>query len=295
MSTQYDLSQLIRATLFAGVFGGLVGFAISLFRTLPKIQKPEPKVIHIMQHFFENKVAVVTGSTSGVGEAVARRLVLEGAKVVINSSKSVEVGLQLAKELGPNVLYVQADVSKEGDAEKLISETISKFGKLDFLINNAGTTKKIDHANFDAVTTDLWNTILTTNVIGPWNLSKLATPYLKKTNGHIINMASVGGLRPMGSCIPYSCSKAALIQLTFLLAKALDGVQVNVVCPGLIKTPWTSGDDWTSSHEHVTKTVPLHRVGEPEDIAEGVLGLLRNSYVSGAVLTIDGGMLLRMT
>jgi len=237
----------------------------------------------------------VTGSTSGVGEAVARRLVLEGAKVVINSSKSVEVGLQLAKELGPNVLYVQADVSKEEDAEKLVSATISKFGKLDYLINNAGTTKVIDHQNFDAVTMELWNTILTTNVVGPWNLSKLATPYLKKTNGHIINVASIAGLRPMGSCIPYSCSKAALIQLTFLLAKALDGVQVNVICPGLIKTPWTSGDEWTSLHQIITDKVPLHRVGEPDDIAEGVLGLLRNTYVSGAVLTIDGGTMMRLT
>jgi len=155
--------------------------------------------------------------------------------------------------------------------------------------------KKIDHANFDAVTTELWNNILTTNVVGPWNLSKRATPHLKKTNGHIINIASVGGLRPVGSSIPYSCSKAALIHLTFLLAKALDGVQVNVVCPGLIKTPWTSGDEWNPIHQFVANTAPLHRVGEPEDVAEGVMGLLRNSYVSGSVLTIDGGGMMRMT
>jgi len=161
-------------------------------------------------------------------------------------------------------------------------------------VNNAGTTKRIDHANFDAVTPEVWNTILTTNLIGPWNLAKEATPHLKKTNGHIINVASVAALRPTGSSIPYSCSKAALVHLTYLLAKALDGIQVNAVCPGLIKTPWTSSDEWAPAHENIKKLTPLHRVGEPDDVAEGIVGILKNTYVTGAVLTIDGGLALKI-
>jgi len=235
----------------------------------------------------------VTGSTRGIGEAVVRRLCRAGACVVINSFKSVEDGKRLQKELGPNALYIQADMSKEEDAKKIVSETLEKFGKIDYVINNAATTKRIEHSNLEAVTTDLWNTILTTNVLGPWNLSKEAVPHLKKTKGHIINVASIAGLRPVGSSIPYSCSKAALIQLTYLLAKCLDNIQVNVVCPGLIKTQLTSSEDWEPVHNKVRRDCPLHRVGEPEDVAEGIIGLLKNTYATGSVFTIDGGVMMR--
>jgi len=153
--------------------------------------------------------------------------------------------------------------------------------------------KNIELSDLEAVTSDLWNTILTTNVVGPWNLSKEAVPHLRKTKGQILNVASTAGLRPVGSSIPYSCSKAALIQLTYLLAKCLDNIQVNVVCPGLIKTQWTSGEDWELAKNNAVRDSPLHRVGEPEDVAEGIIGMLKNTYTSGSVLTIDGGVMMR--
>jgi len=153
--------------------------------------------------------------------------------------------------------------------------------------------KKIPHSNFEAVTTELWDKILTVNLVGPFNLSKAAIPHLRKTKGHIINVSSIAALRPIGSCIPYSCSKAALVQLTLLLSKAVDDVQVNAVCPGLIKTPWTSGDEWRPIYENTENKTTRHRAGESDEVAQGVLGLLRNQYISGSVLTIDGGFIAR--
>jgi len=298
--THYDSSQVFRFALAAGIVGGLVGYAISSLRKLatPRIPYSSgPIVLKVpSDKFFEGKVAIVTGSTSGIGEAIVRQLHDSGACVVINSSKSIEAGKNLEKELGRNALYVQGDMYNEEDTKKLVSETLNKFGKIDFLINNAGTTKKIPHSNFEAVTTELWDKILTVNLVGPFNLSKAAIPHLKKTKGHIINISSAAGLRPIGSSIPYSCSKAALVHLTQLLAKALDDVQVNVVCPGLIKTPWiTAGDEnYKAKIEDTEKNTTYHRLGESDEIAQGVLGLLRNKYVSGAVLTIDGGLILRV-
>jgi len=292
--THYDSSQVFRFALAAGIVGGLVGYAISSLRKLatPRIPYSSgPIVLKVpSDKFFEGKVAIVTGSTSGIGEAIVRQLHDSGACVVINS----EAEKNLEKELGRNALYVQGDMYNEEDTKKLVSETLNKFGKIDFVINNAAFTKKIDHSNFEAVTTELWDKILTVNLVGPFNLSKAAIPHLKKTKGHIINISSVAGLRPIGSSIPYSCSKAALVHLTQLLAKALDDVQVNVVCPGLIKTPWTAGDEYKPQFENAEKNTTYHRVGESDEIAQGVLGLLRNKYVSGAVLTIDGGLILRV-
>ena len=236
------------------------------------------------------KVALVTGSSSGIGAEVARVLAGQGATVVVNSSSSVEAGEAVAAEIGGS--YVQADVSDEASAGRLVAETVERHGRLDVLVNNAGTTVVIPHADLDAVTAEVWHRILDVNVIGTWFVSHAAVPHLRATgDGSIVNITSVAGLRPRGSSIPYAVSKAALNHLTVLLANVLGPeVRVNAVAPGLVDTPWT--EDWDAIRAAVEATAPLRRSGRPEDIAAAVLGIIQTRYATGQVLAVDGGISL---
>ena len=234
------------------------------------------------------KVAVVTGSTGGIGEAIARRFSAEGASVVINSVRSVGRGNAIAGEL-PNALYVQGDISNAADCDQIMSETVAAFGTLDILVNNAGTTEMIPHADLDAATDEIWTRILDVNVVGTWRMSRLAMPLLRVGGGSIINITSVAGQRALGSSIPYSVSKAALNHLTMLMSRAVGPeVRVNAIAPGLIDTPWTK--DWDVIRESVQKSAPMRRSGVPGDVAEACLGLAVSEYITGQVLTVDGGL-----
>ena len=190
---------------------------------------------------FSNKVALVTGSSSGIGEAIARPLSALGASVVINSARSVEAGTRIAAELGKVAFYVQADISDKA----------------------AGT----------------------------WLLTKAAMPHLMKSDdGHVINITSIAGVRPVGSSIAYSMAKAALNQMTRLFAKSCAPVRVNAVAPGLVETPWTK--DWQAQHEAVKARAPLKRSATPDDCVEATLGLLRSRYATGQIFVVDGGLSL---
>ncbi len=237
----------------------------------------------------ERKVAIVTGSSSGIGEAIARRFAKEDAAVVINSVESVDMGRAVAADL-PNAIYVRADVSDDRQARALVAETLEHFGRLDVVVNNAGTTRVIDHADLEAVTSDDWTTILGTNVVGPWQVIRAAAPALASTgDGAVVNISSVAGVRPLGSSIPYATSKAALNHLTVLLARVLGPeIRVNAVAPGLIDTPWT--EDWDEIRAQVRSSVPLKRSGSPEDVAEVVMGLVASKYATGQVVVVDGGL-----
>ena len=143
---------------------------------------------------FSGKVAIVTGSSSGIGEAIARRLSGLGASVVINSASSVEAGQNIAKELGDNALYVQADISDKASGENLLAATIQRFGKLDILVNNAGWTTAIPHHDLDALTDDIFSRTFEVNVKGTWMLTKAAMPYLKQSeDGNVVNITSIAG------------------------------------------------------------------------------------------------------
>jgi len=161
------------------------------------------------------------------------------------------------------------------------------------LVNNAGTTVRIDHADFDSVTPEVWRRILDVNVVGSWMVTQAAIPALRASGeGCIVNMGSVAGLRPAGSSIPYAASKAALHHLTLLLANVLGPqVRVNAVAPGLIDTPWTA--DWNDLREGVRAMAPLQRSGVPDEVAQICLGLVRSAYVTGQVVACDGGISLR--
>ncbi|MFI6625575.1 SDR family NAD(P)-dependent oxidoreductase [Streptomyces sp. NPDC050528] len=237
------------------------------------------------------RVALVTGSSSGIGEAVALRLAAEGIRVVVNSARSVEAGEKVAAAL-PDAIYVQADVSDEAQARRLVDSAVAHYGRLDILVNNAGVSRPVPHADLAAATPELWREILGLNVIGTWQTTVAAMPHLARTgSGSVVNISSIAGSRPAGSSIPYAVSKAAIEHMTRLLANAVGPeVRVNAVAPGLVETPWTQGKDFfVPIAQKVRESTPLRRVGWPEDVAEAVLGLADAAYTTGQVLLVDGG------
>lgn len=241
---------------------------------------------------FENKVVLVTGSTSGIGEETARLFAAEGAKVVVNSATSVTAGEAVAASL-PEAIYVQADVSDAEASAALIDATIDHHGRLDVLINNAGVTAVIPHPDLDAVTDEIFTRILDVNVLGTFRLTRLAMPHLRATgDGSVVNVTSLAGLRPTGSSIPYAASKAALNHLTVLLANVSGPeVRVNAVAPGLIRTPWTA--EWDTLHDAVSHIAPLKRSGEADEVAQAIVDVAASRYMTGQVVSVDGGLTLR--
>ncbi len=235
---------------------------------------------------------LITGSSSGIGASTAHLFAALGATVVINSSTSTEAGESLAAEL-PDASYVQADIADELQARRLIAEVVDRHGHLDVLVNNAGTTQVISHADLEAATPAVWRRIFDVNVIGTWQVTVAAVSHLRASGrGQVINVSSVAGERPTGSSIPYACSKAAVSHMTRLLANVLGpDIRVNAVAPGLVDTPWTA--DWALVREFVNAQAPLQRSASPEDVAEVIVGLARAAYVTGEVVLVDGGLHLR--
>ena len=251
---------------------------------------------------FDGTVVLVTGSSSGIGAETARHFAREGATVVVNSSSSVEAGEAVAAELvgiavaagaGATASYVRADVSAAEERAHLIDAVIERHGRLDVLVNNAGVTEVIAHHDLDAVTDELFRRILEVNVIGTFELTKLALPHLRATgDAAVVNITSIAGIRQLGSSVPYAVSKAALNHLTELLANVTGPeVRVNAVAPGLVRTPWTQ--DWGPLHDAMATRAPLGRSAEPGDVAEVVVDVAAARYLTGQIVVVDGGMTLR--
>jgi len=238
------------------------------------------------------KVALVTGSSSGIGAATATALSAAGAVLAVNSRSSVDAGSALCERL-PGSVYVRADISDPDDADRLVSEVVDRLGRLDVLVNNAGTTVTIPHHDLAAVTPEVWEKILGVNVVGTWQVTAAALPHLRANgDGCVVNVSSLAGERPTGSSIPYAASKAAVSHMTRLLANVLaPEVRVNAVAPGLVDTPWTA--DWHGVRALVEAGAPMRRSGKPEDVAHVILALVQARYVTGEVVLIDGGLSLR--
>ncbi len=235
-------------------------------------------------------VVVVTGSSSGIGAACARMFAARGDAVVVNSRSSVAAGQAVADEVGGT--YVQADVATEAGAQHLVAATLAAYGRIDVLVNNAGTTVKIPHGDLDAATPEIWLRLYETNVVGPFVTTRAALPALRSSGGCVVNVSSLAGVRPVGSSIPYAASKAALNHQTRLLAATLGPqVRVNAVAPGMVETPWTA--DWADELAAVTAMSPLRRVARPEDVAGVVVALVDAAYTTGEVVLVDGGLFLR--
>ncbi len=238
------------------------------------------------------KVALVTGSATGIGRAVALRLAKEGLAVAVNysrSDKEARETLAEVQKLGVPALLCQANVGDEKAVEALIQRCVTDLGGLDVLVNNAGTTRFIDHADLDALTSEVWDEILGVNLKGAFFCCRSAMPHLQERGGAIVNVTSVAGLQGHGSSIPYAASKAALNCLTKSLARAFGPrVRVNAVAPGPVMTRWLA--DHMQHVANSLKVTPMGRVAVPEDIADAVCFLaLGTALMTGQVIVVDGG------
>lgn len=245
------------------------------------------------------KVAIVTGSSSGVGAATARALAAKGWCVTINYSRSAEAAQQVAadcRKLGGETLLVQADVADDADCRRLVQETLVRWGRLDALVNNAGTTKFCDHANLAGLDKQDFLDLYAVNTIGPFQMTRAAEQALRASGrGAIVNVASIAGLAGVGSSIAYAASKGALITMTKSLARVLGPqVRINAVCPGFIQGEWLrqglGGDVYDARKQALEKISPLRLTATAEQIAEGILFFIEGpSITTGETLLLDGG------
>lgn len=238
-------------------------------------------------------VALVTGSTSGIGAAIAKRLSSDGYSIVLHSRSSAEAGQAMAREL-ESAIYIQADLANDADRVRLIRETVASWGRLDVLVNNAGISRVIPHVNMAAATPAIWQELYEVNVIAPFRLIAEAEHELRAAarrgrSGSVVNISSHAGVRPKGASIPYSATKAALNHMTCLLALSLGpDIRVNSVAPGLVDTPLTA--DWTQAQDLWRTRAPMRRSARPEDIAQAVAMLVASDYLTGEILLSDGGL-----
>ena len=249
----------------------------------------------------EGKAAVVTGGGTGVGRATALELARLGCSVAINYSKSKreadETVAELSK-LGVKAIAVQANVADDAQCRALVEKAVKAFGRLDVLVNNAGTTSFIQHGDLEGVKDEDWDRILRVNVMGPFQCTRAAKgPMLASGGGAVVNVSSVAGVAGVGSSIPYCASKAALNNMTITLARALaPRIRVNTVAPGFITTRWLKnglGPNYDTVKQAQERRAPLGKVCEPEDVAAVIMGFITGSdLVTGQVLVCDGGMLI---
>ena len=242
------------------------------------------------------RAVLVTGGASGIGLAAVELFAQCGATVAMNHlADDPRAADEIARltAAGLKVIAAPGNVARAGEAETMVADAIARMGRLDVLINNAGTagtTVPIDFSDLEAITEDFWNTILSTNLIGPFRCTKAAAPALKAARGAIVNTVSVAGLGRRGSSIAYAASKAGLVNLTRNLARALaPEVRVNAVAPGLVDTPWTK--PWPEARKQSTlERTLLGRLATPLDIAEAMLFLAAGAgFMTGETLVVDGG------
>jgi 3-oxoacyl-[acyl-carrier protein] reductase len=247
----------------------------------------------------QGKVAIVTGAAVGIGRAIAVAYGRQGARVVVNYSRSAaeaEETVAQVRGAGAEALAVRADVSDDAAVRAMVGQTVERFGAVDVLVNNAGITAHVPFEDLEALTDEIWDRLYAVNVKGAFYCARAVTPQMRRQGlGRIINLGSVAGQRAFGSSIAYSASKAALIHLGRCLAKTLaPQIRVNVIVPGSIaETRWNAGRpgfDPEAARRAGAASAPLLRAGTPEDIAETALYLAAGAdFLTGAVLNVDGG------
>lgn len=240
----------------------------------------------------DRKVALVTGSATGIGRAVACRFAKEGLAVAVNysrSQKEAEETLALVKQHGVPAVLCKASVADEEAVRAMVARCRSELGGLDVLVNNAGTTRFIEHTDLAALTNEVWDEILGVNLKGTFFCCREALPLLQERGGCIVNVTSVAGLQGAGSSIPYAASKAAVNCLTKSLARAFGPkVRVNAVAPGPVLTRWLA--DHMDHVARSMKITPMGRAAVPDDIAAAVYFLAQGTnLMTGQVVVVDGG------
>lgn len=248
----------------------------------------------------KGQVAIVTGSATGVGAATARLFASKGCNMVINYSRSegdakeTEAACQAE---GVETLLVKADVRDDTDCRRMVAETVDKWGRVDALVNNAGTTKYVAHDDLEGLTPEDFENIFRVNVFGLYQMTRAVTPHMKaQGKGAIVNVSSIAGVYGQGSSVAYAGSKGAVNTMTYSLARALaPEIRVNAICPGFIQGRWQeagmgSTEQYEIRVEQVEKTTPLRRANTPEDIAEAILWFVEGArWVTGETLMVDAG------
>jgi 3-oxoacyl-[acyl-carrier protein] reductase len=247
----------------------------------------------------DRKVALVTGSATGVGAATALQLARRGWNVVVNYSRSVtqaQATESACREAGADTLLLRADVAQDADCRALVATTVERWGRLDALVNNAGVSVFGDAAAWDALDVEAFQRIYAVNTIGSFQMVRACAPHLKAARGCIVNVSSIAGMLGIGSSVPYIASKGALNAMTLHLARTLaPEVRVNAVCPGLITSRWfvdgvgqEAADKLTANYERMA---PLGRPSTPEDVADAIVWLVEGARTTtGELVLLDSGM-----
>ncbi|MBE7636844.1 glucose 1-dehydrogenase [Sneathiella sp. P13V-1] len=248
----------------------------------------------------DKKVAIVTGSATGTGAAIAIALAEKGYNVLINYTKSKSEAEETAKtaaDKGADVVLFQGDVSKDEDCRAMVEAAVQKWGRIDALINNAGRTKFVPHGDLDGLDAQDFQDIYAVNTIGPFQMTRACAPHLKASGaGRVVMISSVAGTHGHGSSLAYVASKGGLNSMTKGLARALGPeITVNAICPGMIETRWLregwGEENYEQNRQAMMRKVPLATVSQPEDIADAVLWfVLGTAPVTGELLMVDGGM-----
>jgi len=242
-------------------------------------------------------VALITGAATGIGRAAAVALAAAGFDAAINFSRSEQAAQEtasLAQAKGAKTLHFRCDVSDDLVVRKMLAAVNQEFGRLDALVNNAGTTSNVKPSDFEAMTAEEWDRVFAVNVRGMFQVTRAAAPFLKAARGSVVNTASIVGLRPGPQPLPYAASKAAVVSLTKLLALNLaPDVRVNAVAPGWMEGDWMKrmlADRYDDLMARRAKSTPLRRCATAEDVAEVIVNLITgNRFVNGEIIVIDGG------
>jgi len=246
-----------------------------------------------------NKVAIITGGSRGVGAATARLLASKGWNITITCTSSMDDAQNVVKEcekLGVEAIAITADVSEDNSCVLTAQETIEKWGRIDALVNNAGTTKFVfNHADLDGLDAEDFLHIYKVNVVGPFQMVRACKEMLLNSeNPSVVNISSIAGIKGLGSSLAYASSKGALNTMTKSMARNLGPIRVNAICPGFIQGDWLRngmGDDlYNAALENLTNNTPLKLTVTPEQVAEGIYSFIDiNTVVTGETMLMDGG------
>ena len=244
-------------------------------------------------------VAIVTGSSRGVGAATVKLLAKKGYNIVVNYSKSESQAREVqaaCESLGAETLLCKADVAEDNDCRKMARETMNKWGQIDVLVNNAGTTKFNAHGNLEGLSKEDFLHIYSVNCIGPYQMIRAVAPHMKSAGkGVVVNIASLAGVKAIGSSVAYCASKAALINMTIALARVLGPeIRINAICPGFIQGEWLKAgmgqEKYRKTKDRLESTLPLRLTATPEMIAETIRYFIEDAVlVTGETLLLDGG------
>jgi 3-oxoacyl-[acyl-carrier protein] reductase len=248
------------------------------------------------------KVAIVTGSATGIGAAVAQGLAKRGANIVVNYTRSETEARDIAAQVekaGAKAVLVKGDVADDADCRKLAAAAVAAWGRIDILVNNAGTTKFVtNHADLDSLSAEDFARIYAVNVIGPFQMIRACLPHLRATkSGSVVNISSIAGVLGIGSSVAYAASKGALNTMTLSLARALaPEVRVNSVCPGFVDTNWFVKQFGKEMAERIAESEGKHnllqRVADGAEIAKTAMFFAgpESANITGETLLTDGGM-----